>query len=262
MRFTYNQAKIIAFLIVGLIAGFNIHQQTTQRIFLSAPYTVESFPIIITDNIQYFELPDIVVIDKKEIKHYKDLTDPRGIGKPEYFKDLFKEVSLLTGVDKQILMKFAVIESSLNPKANANINVKASHAKGLFQFTPDTWRDVVKKYGKDYGIHSEHLVLDARANALMAGFHIQSNIQLLKEKTNLNKITTTDIYLTHLLGRSGSLKYLKMSEKEYVVNKMNRAARNNRKFFFDKGKALTKEESYITINQHIQNKVKEFGINV
>lgn len=223
------------------------------------PVAVASIPKVVeVPVVKVDPIPSLEVVVDKSIKHYKDLSDPTGTGKPEYFKSLFDEVSFITGVDATLLMKIAAVESSLNPKAKA----KRSNATGLFQFTPDTWSDVVKKYGSKYGITTTHHVHDPRANALLAGFHIQSNIKLLKKRLGVNKVNEVDIYLTHLLGRTGSLRYFKMDDKDLVATKMTKAAKNNRKFFYGENKALTRKESYRKINTHITQKVKEFNITL
>lgn len=257
MRLTYNQMQAIMLLVIGLIAGFSIHNQQKRSKEIT-PFVipqVEVYRVNVVDNFQMVQLPPLSN-NSKEIHHFQDLSIPNGVGKPEYFVDLFTEVSEITGVELRVLMKFAAVESSFNPLAKA----RSSGATGLFQFTADTWSDVIKKYGVKYGMDSNTPRTDARANALMAGFHIQSNIQLLKDKLGLEEVRVVDIYLTHLLGRTGSLRFLKLEETERVANKMQKAARNNRPFFFDEGKALTRKESYLTISQHIQNKAEEFKI--
>lgn len=220
----------------------------------------EVFDLVTTEEIlEIEELPIEKPIEVvSNINHYTQLTKPTGKGESIYFKKLFEEVSSITGVSSEILMQFAIVESSLNPSAKA----RKSNATGLFQFTPDTWSDGIKKFGKKYGITSASQVTDARANALMAGFHIKSNIELLEKRLGTKNISTTDIYLTHLLGRTGSLRYFKMNDKDLVATKMVKAARNNRKFFYAENKALTRKESYRKINTHIKQKVREFNISI
>lgn len=254
MRITYNQLQILMLLVIGSIAGFSIKEQ--QHRARSVPTFVEIYRINPVKTIKVVSLPEISLNSPKEIYSFQDLSPPTGVGSPEHFLDLFSEVAELTGVELRILLKFAAIESSFNPMAMAS----SSGAMGLFQFTFDTWSDVVKKYGRDFGISINTPRTNARANALMAGFHIKSNIQLLKDKVGIDKIRVADIYLTHLLGRSGSLRYLKSKESEKIALKMKKAAKNNKKFFYEQGKILTRKESYTVINRHIQNKAKEFNI--
>ena len=191
------------------------------------------------------------------IESYRDLNMPLQFGKAYFFKELFKEVSIITGVRESMLMKIAAIESSFDPNQIAS----STQAKGLFQFTPSTWEYVTSKYGKPYGITVKTDPFDPRANALMAGFHIQSNIELIESKTNIKEIKTSHVYLAHLLGRTGSLKFIKADSKTIVAKKMPKAAKHNKFFFYVKGKPVTKTQMFAIIEKHILDKTAEFNIN-
>lgn len=256
MKITLNKIQAFLFVIITSIAITSIINQQQYSVVNPIPtYSVVTAPLAEVNYIKELPLP-VSVKKESVITTYLDLTIPKGIGHVKYYHDLFNEVANLVDVDVNILLKFAAIESSFDPKAF----VKSTGASGLFQFIPGTWEDVVKKHGKQYGIDDKTSVFDPRANALMAGFHLQSNIKLLKDKTGKQNIKTADVYLTHLLGRTGSLRYLKIPETGKPALHMTRAANNNRLFFYNDKKVLTKKESYLTINTHIQNKAKEFGI--
>jgi len=189
---------------------------------------------------------------------YKHYDTPEGSGEAKYFQTLFHQVSRATGVRVKTLNAFAAVESSFNPKAKSS--VKGTHAQGLFQFTYATWVFATKRFGKAFGITAKTSRFDPRANALMAASLIAENINLLKENTDKNHIKIADIYLAHLLGRTGSLKFFSLKPGTKIAKVMPRAAKNNRLYFYNKGKALTRKEVYAMVQSHIADKTEEFGL--
>lgn len=172
------------------------------------------------------------------------------------FEALFTKVSKITGVSKAILFKFAAIESGFKVKAASS----KSTAKGLFQFTDDTWQYVTHRFGKPYGITEKTSRYNPFANALMAGFHIQSNLALIKENKKTKHVKDADLYLVHLLGRTGSIEFFKTKPNVKIARKMPQAARNNRRFFYVKGKPATKTQMVAIVERHIHNKMNEFNL--
>ena len=58
-----------------------------------------------------------------------------------------------TGVDFDYLVKTAQRESNFDPSAKAS----TSSATGLFQFTSETWLNVLDRYGAKHGVKTDGL---------------------------------------------------------------------------------------------------------
>lgn len=137
-----------------------------------------------------------------------------------------------TGVEFPFLMELAATESSFNPAARAS----TSTAVGLYQFKEETWLETLKKYGSRYGLgtyskriqfHVDDkgqrrpsigdpdlhtaaldLRLEPRASALLAGELVRRNKRQLSSSLDRTP-GRTDLYLTHFLGASGAISFLK-----------------------------------------------------
>ena len=145
------------------------------------------------------------------------------------------EAARIANVPPKYMLKKAIIESGLNPNAAA----KTSSAKGLYQFTDGTWKDMVQRYGKQYGI-KEKDILDPRKNAIMAGLFTKENKVKLENSLD-RKIKDTDLYLAHFLGAEGAVKLLN-SEKTYMPadRLLPNAAKANKAIFYnEKGSPRT-----------------------
>ncbi len=130
------------------------------------------------------------------------------------------------GVDFGYLYNQARIESSLDPQAKA----RTSSAAGLFQFTKQTWLQVVKAHGSDHGAGwaanaieqsgSGLTVVDPQqraaidnlrydpefASAMAAEFASDNRVHL---EAQLGRSTEpTDLYLAHFLGSAGAINFL------------------------------------------------------
>lgn len=253
MNISEHQFKNIISVIFLVFALFVINHQASSNIQYSSitkPVPLVSPLVSVEPRIS----KDLQNSDEKIIARFEDLDMPKDFTDPKSFDKLFTQVAKITGVDKKILYKFAAIESRFNPNAVSKIG-----AKGLFQFTDDTWKFNLKHFGARYGI-TVNDVFDPRANALIQGFHVQSIIKLIKDKTDLTRVTTRDIYLAHLLGRTGFLRFHKMQSNTIVANKMPKAAKFNKPFFYQGKKALNQSEVKIVIESHIANKIIEFGL--
>lgn len=133
-----------------------------------------------------------------------------------------------TGVDFAYLLTKASQESSLDPNAKAS----SSSATGLFQFTSQTWLQMVKNYGGKYGLgtYADHITIDTNGvahadspqwkhailalrrdpqiSAEMAGELDKRNYASLKATVG-GKIGPTELYLAHFLGAGGATDFLK-----------------------------------------------------
>lgn len=132
-----------------------------------------------------------------------------------------------TGVDFSYLVKKASQESGFDPTAKAS----NSTATGLYQFTSQTWLQMVKTYGAQYGlghyatqisansdghlsvsdpaVRKEILALrnDPTVSAEMAGEFDKENAASLKDSVG-GKIGNTELYLAHFLGAGGASDFI------------------------------------------------------
>lgn len=151
-----------------------------------------------------------------------------------------------SGVNPSLLTRIAKVESGLDPNA-ANPN---SSASGLFQFTDGTWREMVKKYGKELGV-AEGDKNDPQANALMAGLFTRDNQTRLQ--TALKRPPTGgETYMAHFLGANGALKLIRNRRKDVIAAKLFRdAAKANKSIFYDGKRARSTAEVYDILSNKV-----------
>lgn len=111
-----------------------------------------------------------------------------------------KQAASMTGTNPETMMTIAKVESSLNPKAGAT----TSSAKGLFQFTNDTWKDILRSKGAKYGLDESTDIFNPLANSLMGGEFINQNLARLSNTKPPDVNEDTAVYLNHFLGSSGA----------------------------------------------------------
>ena len=131
-----------------------------------------------------------------------------------------------TGVDFRYLYDQARTESGLNPQAKA----ATSSAAGLFQFTKQTWLQILKTHGADHGASwatnvierdgsrlkvsnptqqaaIDNLRLDPEFSSMMAAEFAQDNKGRLEDGLG-RAVDPTELYLAHFLGSAGAVKFL------------------------------------------------------
>ncbi len=131
-----------------------------------------------------------------------------------------------TGVDFGYLYNQARIESSLDPQARA----RTSSAAGLFQFTKQTWLQVVKAHGADHGASwaasaiergttgltvadpqlrttIDNLRYDPEFASAMAAEFAADNRGHLEARLG-HDVEPVDLYLAHFLGSAGATDFL------------------------------------------------------
>jgi hypothetical protein len=163
---------------------------------------------------------------------------------------ILDQVCIAYGIDRGLMYAIASVESSFNPGAQA----KTSSAKGLFQFTQDTWNYLTKKKFPELKYRSRD-IQDPRKNAILAAVHFKSIWTSLK--TSQNKLpSVADIYLAHFLGLAGASKFLTQlvqKPEQSAVKSFPSQAAANRRIFYDSGK----EKSLAQVWQSLGGKVNQ-----
>ncbi len=150
-----------------------------------------------------------------------------GGGVKQRVTQAIKMAAARTGVDFAYLMNKAGQESGLDPNAKAS----SSSATGLFQFTSQTWLQMVKAHGAQFGLgqYADQIEInngvanvsdpttkkailalrkDPTVSAEMAGALDQDNLSSLKKSVG-GKVGATELYLAHFLGAGGASDFLK-----------------------------------------------------
>jgi hypothetical protein len=166
-----------------------------------------------------------------------------------------RQAARMTGADFKYLLATAQVESNLNPNAWAS----TSSARGLFQFTKQTWLTTLKEHGTalGYGPYAsaisrqasgEHVVSDPRmadavmnlrsdpaANALMAGAFTKMNIAKLAGRLGRDP-TEGELYIAHFLGPTGASRLIRLADANPSISAAAAfpgAARANSTIFYD-----------------------------
>ena len=137
------------------------------------------------------------------------------------------EAARVTGLRGEVLQRIAERESRLDPMARSG----SSSATGLMQFTRDTWLEVVRDFGERHGLVNEaaalqtdrdgritaqdpqalHRILSLRENARYSAILAAERLRAARPglETTLGRAATpADLYLIHLLGPTGSRRFL------------------------------------------------------
>lgn len=170
---------------------------------------------------------------------YSTLPDPGPGNTYKDYKNLLDAAAKMVGVDSKLLALIAAIESGFRPHVKAN----TSSATGLFQFIASTWKSMISKFGKLFGISFYANPTDPKASAVMGAKFLKENINYLKKHLN-RKISYVDAYMAHFLGPAGAVEFLKYPPNTIMANVMPKAAASNGPIFFKNGRALTAAEMY------------------
>lgn len=185
------------------------------------------------------------------------LPDAKGKGWAA-MKDLIVGASAMAGVDPSLMAAIAAVESGFDPKIGAG----TSSATGLYQFTGDTWGEVIQEFGSKYGIAPGTPPTDARANALLGAEFLKKNLAGLQKSLG-RQVTDTDIYMAHFLGLGGARQFLSADPNTVAAQLMPKAAGANKPIFYDKGgRARTTGEIYQLMGNKIKSSLGEFGVSV
>ena len=167
--------------------------------------------------------------------------------------------SARTGIDLGLLMAAAWKESVFRPGAAA----PNSSARGLFQFTTQTWREALVRHGGRLGLPSpsssrtsptaeiDNRRFDPAAAALVAAEMIRSDGESIARSLG-RPITQTEAFLTHFLGRAGAERFLRAvatTPNRDVRDVIPTAFSNNRARFPQGRGPITVQASY----DHLMN---------
>lgn len=162
-----------------------------------------------------------------------------------------RTASAATGADFGYLVKTAQRESNFDPAAKA----PTSSATGLFQFTSETWLNVLERYGAQHNVKSEGLTrdqllamrTDADLSARMAGELAKENSKILAKKLG-RPATSAELYTAHFMGPQDAARLIKAArhnEEGSAAAMFPRAALANSSVFRGKdGDKLTPAELY------------------
>ncbi|MGD2073935.1 MAG: hypothetical protein PVI91_07765 [Gammaproteobacteria bacterium] len=175
---------------------------------------------------------------------------------------------LRTGAPFGYLAELAAVESRFDPETRST----RSTAAGLYQFTEDTWLQVVKAHGEKYGLgklvphiaevsgaghfdvgdpQRRQQILDlrynARVSALMAAEFANDNRRKLAAALGRD-IDATDLYFAHFLGPADAIAFLSLLQvmpEGTAAELFPEAARTNgRVFYSPEGAPRTVAEVY------------------
>ena len=149
-------------------------------------------------------------------------------------------------IEPELLKKIENAESGGNPHAKA----KTSSASGVLQFTNGTWKEGVKKYGEEEGVHLKSNKNKPEAQRKIARRMLSDNSKEL-EKHLGRKPKPGEIYATHFLGLGGAKKLLKSDKKEIASNIFPKEAHANRAIFYERGRPITVAELTHKLNSKI-----------
>lgn len=162
-----------------------------------------------------------------------------------------RSASAATGTDFDYLLKTAQRESNFDPAAKAS----TSSATGLFQFTSETWLNVLERYGPQHGVNTAGLTreaqlalrTDADLSARMAGELARENAKILGRKLG-RPATAAELYAAHFMGPQDAARLVKAArsnEADTAAAMFPRAALANYNVFRGAdGERLTAAELY------------------
>jgi hypothetical protein len=168
--------------------------------------------------------------------------------------DAVQTASARTGVDFDYLVDVARVESRFNPTAKA----PTSSARGLFQFTRQTWLATLQRHGADHGLGwaAEAIGRDGSGRLTVADPLLRDQIMDLRDdpaaSSNMAAALTSDnraylesrigraaepvdLYLAHFLGSGGAARFLSAWEEnpdQPGAPMMPDAAAANRSIFY------------------------------
>jgi len=186
---------------------------------------------------------------------YDEVPVPTGDGNAPALAPTINAAAKIVGVDPSLMMRIAAIESGFR----AGVVAKGTNATGLFQFLPSTWKEYTSRFSKKFGIMPGTPATDPRANALLGAAFLRENADYISKTKD--KITDTDLYMAHFLGKGGAAKFFKANPSISGPAFMPKEARANPDIFYNKGTPRTLSEIYQLLNGRMHDVVKRFGLS-
>jgi hypothetical protein len=188
-----------------------------------------------------------------------------------------------TGADPAVLMAVAYKESNFNEREKSHL----SSAKGLFQFTAETWVETVKEFGERHGLghHITSSIVQRDDGGFAVSHGLKSHILKLRDDPTLSAVMAAersqatkrkfeallgrepkpvDLYMAHLLGDTAGARFL----REVAAHPGRRAdavvghgvAKKNAPIFFDDhGRPRTVAEVYAAQDAEISGLVAQYA---
>lgn len=165
------------------------------------------------------------------------------------FNDLIPQAPLSpissNAAQSSLMDRIKQAESSGNPNAKNSL----SSASGLYQFTNDTWRSVVDKFGRKYGIRYSDKNNPA-AQEKMVQYLTQDNARILRNKGI--EPSDANLYFAHFMGAPAASKAISMLGKNAIAARsFPKAAQSNPTIFFDGKRPRTIDEVYELITSKV-----------
>ena len=145
----------------------------------------------------------------------------------EKYGELTFRVAEQTGVPVMDMVALMSMESGLEADAK---NGEGSTAGGLGSMTNPTFKTMVKRYGKQYGIKPGTSRFNARANLYMTAAYWKENTSILSKKLN-RQVTREEGYMAHLLGPTAAAKVIKSKNNRAAWQVAGVSPNANKKFF-------------------------------
>lgn len=127
-----------------------------------------------------------------------------------------------------LLDRISQAESNGNPTAQS----ATSSAFGIHQYTKDTWRNAVKKYGKELGVRMGD-ISDPQSQYAITRTLIDREYRPTLAKALGREPDDGELYLAHFAGTGGARRLLRAPENAVAARLLPKAASANRPIFYD-----------------------------
>lgn len=190
-------------------------------------------------------------------KLWKDLPNSNGASWQAQ-GPMIEQAAKMVGLDPALGASIAAKESGFNPTSMSK-EAGPNAARGMYQFKPATFNEMVKKYGAKYGIDAQNAnIMDPRQSALMGMHYVKQGMSSAGDKS------PGWAYLTHFLGQGGNLNTFKsLGEQEIAATALPGPAAQNVPVFYHGGKKnapRTKAEIIAFADTELQRKLSEFKV--
>ncbi|MFC3124446.1 transglycosylase SLT domain-containing protein [Pseudoroseomonas globiformis] len=199
-------------------------------------------------------------VQRREQGHHASSRSAPDVQRRNAVDTALRHAERATGLSADVLRRIAERESRLDPLA-AN---PSSSARGLMQFTRDTWLEVVRDFGPDHGLdrYAAALTTDRDGNIGARNWRELQGILRLRDNPRLSAVLAAerlkkarpmlessigraarpaDLYLVHLLGPTGARRFLaalRETPGKSSVAVVGEAAKPNPGVFERSGRAL------------------------